>query len=89
MTFFLQMHKMNISFALFAGRRIRRYGMELNKIFDLERWEQLQDSLADVTKMAILMVDYKGGSGYEAQRMPCVLPEDPPGSQTERLLSEV
>ena len=34
--------------------------MELNKIFDLERWEQLQDSLADVTKMAILMVDYKG-----------------------------
>ena len=34
--------------------------MELGKIFNLERWEQLQDSLADVTKMAILIADYKG-----------------------------
>lgn len=32
----------------------------LKEIFDLESWEDLQDALSDVTKMAILMVNYKG-----------------------------
>ncbi|WP_438348494.1 PocR ligand-binding domain-containing protein [Paenibacillus sp. FA6] len=32
----------------------------LDKIIDLEKWHKLQDSLALVTKMAIITVDYKG-----------------------------
>lgn len=32
----------------------------LEKILDLKKWETLQDSLADVTSLAILTVDYKG-----------------------------
>ncbi|WP_369294406.1 PocR ligand-binding domain-containing protein, partial [Escherichia coli] len=32
----------------------------LDKIIDLEKWHTLQDSLALVTKMAIITVDYKG-----------------------------
>lgn len=32
----------------------------LDKIIDLEKWHALQDSLALVTKMAIITVDYKG-----------------------------
>ncbi|MNW44816.1 Ligand-binding sensor domain-containing protein [Fontibacillus panacisegetis] len=32
----------------------------LNNIIDLEKWHKLQDSLALVTKMAIITVDYKG-----------------------------
>lgn len=34
--------------------------MTLNKILDLKKWQSLQDSLAKVTKMAIITVDYKG-----------------------------
>ncbi|MHA7966209.1 PocR ligand-binding domain-containing protein [Paenibacillus sp. CAU 1782] len=34
--------------------------LQLNKILDLQKWKQLQDSLASVTKLAILTVDYKG-----------------------------
>ena len=34
--------------------------IDLGKIFDLEQWEEVQDSLADITEMAIIMVDYKG-----------------------------
>lgn len=34
--------------------------LRINKIFDLKKWEALQDSLASVTKLAILTVDYKG-----------------------------
>lgn len=32
----------------------------LNKLIDLEKWANLQDSLAAVTKLAIIVVDYKG-----------------------------
>lgn len=38
---------------------IREY-LQLNKILDLKKWKRLQDSLATVTKLAILTVDYKG-----------------------------
>lgn len=34
--------------------------LRINKIFDLKKWEALQDSLASITKLAILTVDYKG-----------------------------
>lgn len=34
--------------------------MNLNKILDLNKWKNLQDSLAIVTKLAIITVDYKG-----------------------------
>lgn len=34
--------------------------MNLNKILDLKKWSTLQDSLAMVTKLAIITVDYKG-----------------------------
>lgn len=34
--------------------------MLLSKILDLKKWQSLQDSLAKVTKMAIITVDYKG-----------------------------
>ncbi|OBR62575.1 transcriptional regulator [Paenibacillus oryzae] len=34
--------------------------LQLNKILDLQKWKRLQDSLASVTKLAILTVDYKG-----------------------------
>ncbi|UNK18323.1 PocR ligand-binding domain-containing protein [Paenibacillus sp. N3/727] len=33
---------------------------QLDKLIDLEKWHTLQDSLALVTKMAIITVDYKG-----------------------------
>lgn len=32
----------------------------LNKIFNIEQWESLQDALVDATKMAIIMVNHKG-----------------------------
>lgn len=32
----------------------------LGKILDLKKWQSLQDSLATVTKMAIITIDYKG-----------------------------
>lgn len=32
----------------------------IDEIFDLTRWQELQDSIASVTKLAILTVDYKG-----------------------------
>lgn len=34
--------------------------LRINKILDLNKWKRLQDSLATVTKLAILTVDYKG-----------------------------
>ncbi len=34
--------------------------IDLRKIFDLKQWETVQDYLADITEMAIVMVDYKG-----------------------------
>ncbi|MCL2380217.1 MAG: PocR ligand-binding domain-containing protein [Treponema sp.] len=34
--------------------------MKLNKILDLKKWQTLQDSLALVTKLAIITVDHKG-----------------------------
>ncbi|MCL6602862.1 MAG: PocR ligand-binding domain-containing protein [Paenibacillus sp.] len=34
--------------------------LRINKILDLKKWKRLQDSLATVTKLAILTVDYKG-----------------------------
>lgn len=34
--------------------------MNLNDIFDITQWEKLQDALAHETKMAIVMVNYKG-----------------------------
>ncbi|GGN98247.1 PocR ligand-binding domain-containing protein [Saccharibacillus kuerlensis] len=36
--------------------------LSIQKIFDLQKWERLQDSLASVTKLAILTVDYKGNA---------------------------
>ncbi|WP_128100416.1 PocR ligand-binding domain-containing protein [Paenibacillus sp. DCT19] len=38
---------------------IKEY-LHINKILDLTKWKRLQDSLATVTKLAILTVDYKG-----------------------------
>ncbi|MEY8743832.1 PocR ligand-binding domain-containing protein [Bacillales bacterium AN1005] len=38
---------------------IKEY-LHINKILDLNKWKRLQDSLATVTKLAILTVDYKG-----------------------------
>ena len=38
---------------------IKEY-LHINKILDLNKWKRLQDSLANVTKLAILTVDYKG-----------------------------
>ena len=32
----------------------------IQKIIDMEKWEILQDSLASVTGMAIIVTDYKG-----------------------------
>ena len=34
--------------------------MNLDKILDLKKWRNLQDSLALVTKLAIVTVNYKG-----------------------------
>lgn len=34
--------------------------LNLEKIIDLDKWQKLQDSIALVTKMAIITVDYKG-----------------------------
>ena len=34
--------------------------LSLDKILDLKKWQNLQDSLAIVTKLAIITVDYKG-----------------------------
>ncbi|WP_017353561.1 PocR ligand-binding domain-containing protein [Clostridium sp. VAP51] len=34
--------------------------LNLNKVIDLEKWVNLQESLAVVTKVAIIIVDYKG-----------------------------
>lgn len=36
--------------------------LSIQTVFDLEKWERLQDSLASVTKLAILTVDYKGNA---------------------------
>lgn len=36
--------------------------LSIQKVFDLQKWERLQDSLASVTKLAILTVDYKGNA---------------------------
>lgn len=33
---------------------------KINHIFSLKQWEQVQDSLSDLTGMAVLMVDYRG-----------------------------
>lgn len=32
----------------------------LDKIFDLNKWQDLQDSIADIIQMAIITIDYKG-----------------------------
>jgi len=34
--------------------------LTLDKILDIQKWQNLQDSLAEVTKLAIITVDYKG-----------------------------
>lgn len=34
--------------------------MDLGNVFDLEQWENVQNSLSDITEMAIITVDYKG-----------------------------
>lgn len=34
--------------------------LNLNKILNLERWQELQDSIARATKMAIITVDFRG-----------------------------
>lgn len=39
---------------------MRSENLNLKKILDLDKWQKLQDSLALVTKMAIITVDYKG-----------------------------
>lgn len=39
---------------------MRTENLRLKKILDLNKWQKLQDSLALVTKMAIITVDYKG-----------------------------
>lgn len=36
--------------------------LSMQSIFDLNKWERLQDSLASVTRLAILTVDYKGNA---------------------------
>lgn len=39
--------------------------LSMQSIFDLDKWERLQDSLASVTRLAILTVDYKGNAVTE------------------------
>lgn len=39
---------------------MRNEHLSLNKIIDLDKWSKLQDSLSQVTKAAIILVDYKG-----------------------------
>ena len=39
---------------------MKAHYMKLNKILDLKKWQTLQDSLAQVTKLAIITVDHKG-----------------------------
>jgi len=34
--------------------------LSLEKILNLENWQQIQDSLSKATKLAIITVDYKG-----------------------------
>lgn len=34
--------------------------VQLQKIFDVQKWQELQDSLSEATGMAIITVDYKG-----------------------------
>lgn len=40
--------------------------LELNRFFDLEEWEKLIRSLADAFGIAMVMLDYKGSSVFEA-----------------------
>jgi len=42
------------------GIIVRTEDLRLKKILDLNKWQELQDSLALVTRMAIITVDYKG-----------------------------
>lgn len=37
-----------------------KYTSMLNEVIDISRWQQLQDSLAPVTKMALITIDYTG-----------------------------
>lgn len=39
---------------------MRYQDMHLRNILDIERWEKIQDQLAEVTKTAIITVDYRG-----------------------------
>ncbi|MBB6713846.1 PocR ligand-binding domain-containing protein [Clostridium gasigenes] len=39
---------------------MKNENLSLNKIIDLKKWQKLQDSIALVTKTAIITVDYKG-----------------------------
>lgn len=39
---------------------MKKGNLNLDKIIDFNKWQKLQDSLALVTKMAIITVDYKG-----------------------------
>ncbi|RDC48309.1 transcriptional regulator, partial [Acinetobacter sp. RIT592] len=39
---------------------MRNENLSLNKIIDFKKWDNLQDYLSLVTKMAIVIVDYKG-----------------------------
>ena len=34
--------------------------IKMENVFSIDKWENVQDSLAETTGMAILMVDYKG-----------------------------
>ncbi len=39
---------------------MKMHYLNLDKVLDIAKWQKLQDSLAKVTKMAIITVDYKG-----------------------------
>lgn len=40
--------------------KLIKENLNLNKLIDLEKWVNLQDSLTEITKVAIIVVDYKG-----------------------------
>ncbi len=40
--------------------KLMNNNFNLDKLIDLEKWEDLQETIASVTNVAIIIVDYKG-----------------------------
>jgi len=59
---------------------IKKEHQNLLKIINVEKWQYLQDSLATVTGMAIITVDYKGVpiTRHSSRQMFCSLVREDP-----------